>query len=121
MGHFYINNIWGGYIDMGRTFELNGVIGRSTTDTTFVLNGTISQYFKAENGDKTAWCDYIGTAQTVNITFKKTADGWSKPVSGTINVTSPYRIIDITFTNGSAQVTVSDKSGNVKLNSKVTL
>lgn len=127
MCHFDIQNREGGYIDLGRTFTFNAALNAGeeieggSAGNTFVLNGSISQYFKAENADKTAWCDYKGNARAVDITFKKTAGVWSKPVSGTINVSSPYRTIDITFTDGSAQVTVSDKSGQVKLSSKIPL
>ena len=121
MGHFYIENRLGGYIDMGRTYTLSAALDRGTSDTTFVLNGTLSQYFKAENANKTAWCDYEGNARATDITYKKTADGWSKPISGTITVSSPYRNIDITFSNGIAKVIVSDKSGQVKREFQVTL
>jgi hypothetical protein len=121
MGHFYIQNRLGGYIDMGRTYTIGGALDRGTADTTLVLNGTLSQYFMAENADKTAWCDYKGDARATDITYKKTADGWSKPVSGTITVSSPYRNIDITFSNGIAQIKVSDKSGQIIRNFQVTL
>jgi hypothetical protein len=121
LSHFYIENSLGGYVDMGRTYAISGAINRGTTDTTLVLNGTLQQYFKAENANKTAYCDYSGSARAVNITFKKADSGWSKPLSGSINVTSPYRVIDIVFTNGVAQVTVSDKSGQVKRSVQVTL
>lgn len=121
MGHFYIENRLGGYIDMGRTYTLSAALERGTSDTTLVLNGTLSQYFKAENANKTAWCDYEGDARATDITYKKTPDGWSKPVSGTITASSPYRNIDITFSNGIAQITISDKSGQVKREFQVTL
>lgn len=121
MGHFYIQNRLGGYVDIGRTFTIDGALDRGAADTTLTLNGTLSQHFKAENGDKTAWCDYKGTARAVDITYKKTADGWSKPLSGSISVSSPYRNIDITFSNGTAQITVSDKSGQVKRTNQITL
>jgi hypothetical protein len=121
MGHFYIQNRFGGYVDMGRTYTLDGALDRGAADTTLVLNGTLSQYFKAENANKTAWCDYEGNARAVDITYKKSGDGWSKPVSGIITVSSPYRNIDITFSNGIAQITVSDKSGQVKREFPVTL
>jgi hypothetical protein len=121
MGHFYIENRLGGYIDMGRSYTLGAALDRGTSDTTLVLNGTLSQYFKAENANKTAWCDYKGDARATDITYKKTAGGWSKPVSGTINVSSPYRNIDITFSNGIAHVIVSDKSGQVKRDFQVIL
>jgi hypothetical protein len=120
MGHFYIMNRAGGYIDMGRTYTLGAALDRGT-DTTLVLNGTLSQYFKAENADKTAWCDYKGNARATDITYNKTADEWSKPVSGSISVESPYRNIDITFSNGIAHVVISDKSGQVKRDFQVTL
>lgn len=121
MGHFYIQNRAGGYIDMGRTYTLGAALDRGASDTTLVLNGTLFQYFKAENADKTAWCDYEGNARAVDISYKKSGDGWSKPVSGTITVSSPYRIIDITFSTGIAHITVSDKSGQVKREFQVTL
>jgi hypothetical protein len=121
MGHFYIENRVGGYIDMGRTYTLGAALDRGSSDTTLILNGSLSQYFKAENANKTAWCDYEGNARATDITYKKTADGWSKPISGTITVSSPYRNIDITFSNGIAKVIVSDKSGQVKREFQVTL
>ena len=121
MGYFHIRNSLGGYIDMGRTYALSGELNRGITDTTLTLEGTLSQSFKAENADKTAWCNYEGTAEVDAVTYEKTADGWSKPVSGAIKVSSPYRDIEITFSNGTAQIIVSDKNGQVKHSTTVTL
>lgn len=121
MGHFFITNRLGGYLDMGRTYTLGAALDFAASDTTLTLNGTLSQYFKAENADRSAWCNYKGTAQAVDIKYKKIANGWSKPLSGVITVSSPYRNIDITFSNGIAQITISDKSGQVMRGFQVTL
>jgi hypothetical protein len=110
----------GGYVDATRDWNLAGSLTKAA-DTTLTLNGSLAQSFSAENAAKTASCNFQGTATASNIVYNKQADGWSKPVSGSLRLVSPYKTIDITFANATAHIVVTAKDGTVTRDVTITL
>jgi hypothetical protein len=110
----------GGYVDALRDWALEGTITKAA-DTTLTLSGSLSQSFKAQNAAKTASCDFQGAATATDIVYSKQGDGWSKPVSGTVVLVSPYKTIDITFNSGTAHIVVTAKDGTVTKDVTITL
>jgi hypothetical protein len=110
----------GGYVDASRDWALAGSLTKAA-DTTLTLNGSLSQALKAENADRSSWCDLQGTATASGIVYNKQGDGWSKPVSGTVQLVSPYKTINITFTSGTAHIVVTAKNGSVTRDVTITL
>lgn len=107
----YLEKNGGGFIDASRDWNLSGSI--SSEELTLTLNGSYSQKFKAENSDKSLFCNVSGSATVSNVVFEKNLIGWSKPVSGSVTVTSPYTTVVVEFLNGSAHIQVTAKDGDV--------
>jgi|GEM_PF-4079134 hypothetical protein len=110
----------GGYVDAVRDWLLSGSLA-AAADTTLTLNGSLTQSFKAQNATKTLSCNFQGTATATDIVYDKQGTGWSKPVSGSVRLTSPYKTIDITFASGTAHVVVTATNGAVTMDTTVTL
>jgi hypothetical protein len=110
----------GGYVDASRDWVLAGSLTKAA-DTTLTLNGSLAQALKAENADRTSFCDLQGTATASDVVYNKQGDGWSKPVSGTVQLVSPYKTINITFASGTAHIVVTAKDGTVTKDVTITL
>ncbi len=115
-----LSNAGGGYVDATRDWLLTGSLA-AAADTTLTLSGSLTQSFKAQNAARTSSCDFEGSATATNIVFNKQDSGWSKPVSGSVHLASPYKTIDITFTAGSAHIVVTATSGTVTIDTTITL
>jgi hypothetical protein len=109
-----------GYIDAARDWQLSATLQKAA-DTTLTLSGTLNQSFKAENGDKTSWCNIEGLATVTDVVYRKGIAGWSKPIAGSVNVASPYKNIAVVFNNGKAHITVTAKDGAVVKDITITL
>jgi hypothetical protein len=110
----------GGYVDASRDWALTGSLTKAA-DTTLTLNGSLAQALKAENADRTSFCDLQGTATASDVVYNKQGDGWSKPVSGTVQLVSPYKTINITIATGTAHIVVTAKDGTVTKDVTLTL
>jgi len=119
-GSMHVAGKDGGYVDAQRDWLLSGALAKAG-DTTLTLNGSLAQSFKAANAARTASCSFVGSATATNIVYNKQGDGWSKPVSGSVNLTSPYKSITITFASGTAHIVVTAKDGTVTKDVTITL
>jgi hypothetical protein len=115
-----VSGTGGAYVDAARDWALSGNLTK-TTDTTLTINGSLFQVFKAQNAAKTASCDFQGSATATNIVYNKQGLSWSKPVSGSVQLISPYKTITITFANGTAHIVVTAKDGTVTRDVTITL
>jgi hypothetical protein len=115
-----VSGTGGGYVDAARDWILSGSVAKAA-DTTLTINGSLVQSFRAQNAAKTASCDFQGTATASDIVYDKQGSGWSKPVSGSVRLTSPYKTIDITFTNGTAHIVVTATNGTVTRDTTIAL
>ena len=109
-----------GYIDALYNFELSGAISKGTNPS-FTLNGTVTGNLRAENGNKSSWCNFVITASAKEIVYLQTTMGWSKPVSGTLTISSPHEITTVLFTSGTARITSQLTNGGAGIDITVTL
>ena len=109
-----------GYIDALYNFELSGAVSKGINPS-FTLNGSVTGNLKAENGNKSSWCDFDITASAKDIVYLQTALGWSKPVSGTLTISSPREITTVVFTSGTAHITSQLTNGGAGIDITVTL
>jgi hypothetical protein len=104
----------GGYVNIYRDINLDAVVDKSAEPVTATFNGTLAQGIQAENAEKTSWINFNATADAEDIVYEKRDGEWSKPVSGTITMESPYKKIVIVFNDETATLTVtSQESGEV--------
>ncbi|MBF0430649.1 MAG: hypothetical protein HQK83_05185 [Fibrobacteria bacterium] len=108
----YLEGPRGAYWDIGREFNLTGVVTESNGDSILTISGDLSQYFKAENAAKTQEIHVKGEATATNVKWVRGEATWGTPVSGTVNMESNFRIIDIEFEPGVAHVKVTGKTDN---------
>jgi hypothetical protein len=110
---FHLGGLDGGYVDAARNWALSASLTKTADDTSLTLSGSLNQLFRAENGEKSAWCNFEGRATVTGIVYSRNADGWSKPMAGTVTVSSPFKTIAIVFLNETAHITVTSKDGAV--------
>lgn len=115
-----VSGTGGAYVDATRDWALSGSVTKAT-DTTLTINGSLVQAFRAQNAAKTDSCDFEGSATAKNIVYDKQGLSWSKPVSGSVRLVSPYKTINITFANGTAHIVVTAKDGTVTRDVTITL
>jgi hypothetical protein len=108
----YVRGNDGGYVDVKTDYTLNGTITRAA-DTTLVLSGSVNLWIDAETGNKARWCTVTTSAAAAGVTFTRTAGAWSKPLSGSVSIDGVYKSAAITFSNGTATIVITDKSGAV--------